>query len=198
MITIIIFVVIAYLCGSLSNAIIVCKLLGLPDPRIEGSGNPGTANVLRIAGKKAAALVLLGDALKGFIPVVVARIFNVDGLALGLVAIAAVIGHIYPIFFKFKGGKGVATFLGTTFALSPIVGIAFILTWLIVAFLSRYASLASLISSILSIIYIFIFSKFAYLIPILAIIALIIWKHRGNIQRLLAGTESKINLKTKD
>ncbi len=198
MITIIIFVVIAYLCGSLSSAIIVCKLLGLPDPRIEGSGNPGTANVLRIAGKKAAALVLLGDALKGFIPVVVARIFNVDGLALGLVAIAAVIGHIYPIFFKFKGGKGVATFLGTTFALSPIVGIAFILTWLIVAFLSRYASLASLISSILSIIYIFIFSKFAYLIPILAIIALIIWKHRGNIQRLLAGTESKINLKTKD
>jgi len=198
MITIIIFVVIAYLCGSLSSAIIVCKLLGLPDPRIEGSGNPGTANVLRIAGKKAAALVLLGDALKGFIPVVVARIFNVDGLALGLVAIAAVIGHIYPIFFKFKGGKGVATFLGTTFALSPIVGIAFILTWSIVAFLSRYASLASLISSILSIIYIFIFSKFAYLIPILAIIALIIWKHRGNIQRLLAGTESKINLKTKD
>lgn len=198
MITIIIFVVIAYLCGSLSNAIIVCKLLGLPDPRIEGSGNPGTANVLRIAGKKAAALVLLGDALKGFIPVVVARIFNVDGLALGLVAIAAVIGHIYPIFFKFKGGKGVATFLGTTFALSPIVGIAFILTWLIVAFLSRYASLASLISSILSIIYILIFSKFAYLIPMLAIIALIIWKHRGNIQRLLAGTESKINLKTKD
>lgn len=198
MITIIIFVVIAYLCGSLSSAIIVCKLLGLPDPRIEGSGNPGTANVLRIAGKKAAALVLLGDALKGFIPVVVARIFNVDGLALGLVAIAAVIGHIYPIFFKFKGGKGVATFLGTTFALSPIVGIAFILTWLIVAFLSRYASLASLISSILSIIYILIFSKFAYLIPILAIIALIIWKHRGNIQRLLAGTESKINLKTKD
>lgn len=198
MITIIIFVVTAYLCGSLSSAIIVCKLLGLPDPRIEGSGNPGTANVLRIAGKKAAALVLLGDALKGFIPVVVARIFNVDGLALGLVAIAAVIGHIYPIFFKFKGGKGVATFLGTTFALSPIVGIAFILTWLIVAFLSHYASLASLISSILSIIYILIFSKFAYLIPVVAIIALIIWKHRGNIQRLLAGTESKISLKTKD
>ncbi len=198
MITIIIFVVIAYLCGSLSSAIIVCKLLSLPDPRTEGSGNPGTANVLRIAGKKAAALVLLGDALKGFIPVVAARIFNVDGLALGLVALAAVIGHVYPIFFRFKGGKGVATFLGTTFALSPVVGIAFILTWLIVALLTHYASIASLASSILSIIYILIFSKFSYLLPIFAIIALIIWKHWSNIQRLLAGTETKISFKTKD
>jgi glycerol-3-phosphate acyltransferase PlsY len=197
MITVIIFIVIAYFFGSLSSAIIVCKLLNLPDPRIEGSGNPGTANVLRIGGKKAAALVLFGDILKGFIPIIVARIFNVEGIALGFVALAAVIGHIYPIFFRFKGGKGVATFLGTTFALSPLTGVAFIITWLIVASLFRYASLASLTSSTLSIIYILIFSKFAYLIPLLAIIALIIWKHTANIQRLLAGIESKISLKTK-
>lgn len=197
MITIIIFIVIAYLCGSLSSAIIVCKLLNLSDPRIEGSGNPGTANVLRIGGKKAAILVLFGDAFKGFIPVIVARIFNIEGIALGLVALAAVIGHIYPIFFGFKGGKGVATFLGTSLALSPIVGVAFILTWVIAAFLFHYASFASLLSSTLSIIYILVLGKSAYLIPVLAIVALIIWKHIANIQRLFAGTETKISFKTK-
>jgi glycerol-3-phosphate acyltransferase PlsY len=197
MITIIILIVIAYLCGSLSSAIIVCKLLNLPDPRIEGSGNPGTANVLRIGGKKAAALVLLGDVLKGFIPVIVARIFNIEGIALGSIALAAVIGHIYPIFFRFKGGKGVATFLGTTFALSASVGIAFVLTWFIIALIFHYASLASLLSSALSIIYILVLGKFAYLIPLLAVVALIIWKHTANIQRLLAGTETKISFKIK-
>jgi len=193
MITVIIFVVIAYLCGSLSSAIIVCKLLNLPDPRTKGSGNPGTSNVLRIGGKKAAALVLLGDALKGFIPVLLARVFYIEGFFVGVVALAAVLGHIYPVFFKFKGGKGVATFIGTTFAFSPIVGLAFIITWLIVAALFRYASLASLISSALTVFFIMIFSNPAYLIPVLAIIALIIWQHWGNIQRLRFGTETKIS-----
>jgi glycerol-3-phosphate acyltransferase PlsY len=192
MIAVIIMVVTAYLCGSLSSAIIVCKLLNLPDPRTTGSGNPGASNVLRIAGKKAAALVLLGDALKGFIPVLLAKIFHIEGVFVGLVALAAVLGHIYPLFFKFKGGKGVATFLGTMFAFSPIIGLAFIVTWLIIAALFRYASLASLASSILSIIFIIIFSDPQYLIPVLAIIMLIIWQHWGNIQRLKAGTETKI------
>ncbi|KPJ67889.1 MAG: hypothetical protein AMJ43_02790 [Coxiella sp. DG_40] len=196
MITIITCVVIAYLCGSLSCAIIVCKLLHLADPRNKGSGNPGTANVWRIAGKKAAALVLFGDALKGFIPVIIAHVLNVEGIALGLVATAAITGHIFPIFFKFKGGKGVATFLGIMFALSPIAGIAFIITWLIVLSLFQYASLASLVSCVSSIIYIFILSKFAYLMPIFIIITLIIWKHRTNIQRLFAGTENKISFRT--
>lgn len=192
MITIIFFIVIAYLCGSLSSAIIVCKLLNLPDPRSKGSGNPGTSNVLRIGGKKAAALVLLGDALKGFIPVLLARILHIEGFFVAIIALAAVLGHIYPVFFKFKGGKGVATFLGTTFAFSPIVGLAFIITWLIIAALFRYASLASLGSSVLSIVFIMIFSNYQYLIPVLAIIALIIWQHWGNIKRLKAGTENKI------
>jgi len=193
MITVIIFVVIAYLCGSLSSAIIVCKLLNLPDPRTKGSKNPGASNVMRIAGKKTAALVLLGDALKGFIPVLLARIFHIESFFVGIVALAAVLGHIYPVFFKFKGGKGVATFIGTTFAFSPIVGLAFIITWLIVAALFRYASLASLISSALTVFFIMIFSNPAYLIPVLAIIALIIWQHWGNIQRLRFGTETKIS-----
>jgi glycerol-3-phosphate acyltransferase PlsY len=194
MIPIIIFIVIAYLCGSLSSAVIVCKLLKLPDPRKEGSGNPGTANVLRVAGKKAAILVFLGDVLKGCIPVLLARIFIVQGFGLGLVALAAVIGHIYPIFFKFKGGKGVATFGGTTVALSFTAGVAFGLAWLIIAVIFRYASLASLIGSLLSLIYLTIFVKISYFFPILAIVLLIIWKHKSNIERLKAGTERKIKL----
>ncbi len=194
MIPIIIFAVIAYLCGSLSSAVIVCKLLHLPDPRQEGSGNPGAANVLRIAGKKAAILVLIGDVLKGCIPVLLARLFHINGFSLGLVALAAVFGHIYPIFFRFKGGKGVATFAGTTLALSFMGGVAFGLAWLIVAFIFRYASLASLISSLLSLIYLTIFVKVSYFFPILAIFLLILWKHQGNLKRLKAGTERKIKL----
>jgi len=197
MIPIIIFIVIAYLCGSLSSAIIICKLLKLPDPRKEGSGNPGATNVLRIAGKKAAILVLIGDVLKGCIPVLLARVFTIHGFGLGLVGLGAVVGHMYPVFFKFKGGKGVATFGGVTIALSFIGGLAFGLAWLIIAVIFRYASLASLIASLFSLIYLTIFAKISYFFPVLAIVLLIIWKHQGNIKRLKAGTESKIKLSSK-
>lgn len=194
MITIITFIVIAYLFGSLSSAIIICKLMGLPDPRTQGSGNPGTTNVLRIGGKWAAILTLLGDALKGVIPVILAKLFHVEGIYLALVALAAFLGHLYPVFFKFQGGKGVATFLGTMFALSIPVGIAFVITWLIIAVLFRYSSLAAIIASIITPLYAFIFHHYDYIIPIIAMDLLIIWKHRSNIKRLRFGTESKIKL----
>lgn len=168
--------------------------MGLPDPRKEGSGNPGTTNVLRIGGKIAALLTLFGDALKGAIPVIIAHLFHVEGLLLGFVAVAAVLGHLYPIFFKFKGGKGVATFFGTMFALSLPLGIAIVVTWLIIALLFRYASLSALIATILSPVYAVIFKEYYYLAPIIVIALLIIWKHHGNIKRLRFGTESKIKL----
>lgn len=197
MITTIIFIVIAYLCGSLSSAIIVAKLMGLPDPRTKGSGNPGASNMLRIGGKTAAILTLFGDTLKGIVPVLVARLFHVEGLALGLVAFGAFLGHLYPVFFKFQGGKGVATFLGSMFPLSIPIAIAVILTWLVVAFLFRYASLASIIATIIAPLYAIIFKEYGYIIPIIAMALLVIWRHRGNIQRLRFGTESKIKLAKK-
>jgi glycerol-3-phosphate acyltransferase PlsY len=197
MITTIIFIVIAYLCGSLSSAIIIAKLMGLPDPRTKGSGNPGTSNMLRLGGKTAALLTLLGDALKGFIPVLLAYLFKVEGLALGFVAFAAFLGHLYPIFFKFKGGKGVATFLGSMFALSIPIAIAVVITWLVVGFLFRYASLASIMATIIAPLYAIIFKEYGYIIPIIAMALLVIWRHRTNIERLRFGTESKIKLTKK-
>ncbi len=194
MIPVIIFTVIAYLCGSLSSAVIVCKLLNLPDPRKEGSGNPGTSNVLRIGGKKAALMVLVADALKGFVPVFLAIAIGIHGFYIGIVALAAVIGHVFPIFFKFKGGKGVATFLGCSFALAPIAGVVFIAAWLIVAAIFRYSSLASLSASLLTLIYLTVLVKVGYFIPGLAILLLIIWKHKDNIQRLKNGVENKLEL----
>ncbi len=194
MITTIIFIVIAYLFGSLSSATIVCKVMRLPDPRTTGSGNPGTTNVLRIGGKWAALLTLFGDALKGAIPVIIARLFHVDGMGLGFVALGAFLGHLYPIFFKFQGGKGVATFFGTMFALAIPLGLAVVATWLVIALLFRYSSLAAITATILAPVYVFIFQYYYYLIPVIIIALLILWKHRGNINRLRFGTESKINL----
>ncbi len=168
--------------------------MGLPDPREEGSGNPGTTNVLRIGGKMPALLTLFGDALKGFIPVIIARILKVEDLALGLVAISAFLGHLYPIFFRFKGGKGVATFFGTMFALSIPIGAVLVATWTVVAALFRYSSLAALIAAILAPIYAIIFKHYWYIAPIIVMTLMIIWKHRGNIKRLRFGSESKIKL----
>jgi acyl phosphate:glycerol-3-phosphate acyltransferase len=193
MIKLIIFIAIAYAIGSLSSAIIVCKLLGLPDPRTQGSKNPGATNVLRIGGKIPAIITLIGDVLKGAIPVMLARVFNVEGFALGIVAIAAFAGHLYPIFFGFKGGKGVATALGALLGLSAILGVAMIITWIIVAALFRYSSLAALIAAVLAPIYAAIFTHGGYFIPVLIITLVLIWKHWDNIARLRAGTESKIS-----
>lgn len=195
MITSIVIIVIAYLLGSLSSAILVCQFLKLPDPRTEGSKNPGANNVLRIGGKKAAILTLLGDLLKGFIPVFVALIMGLNDFTIGMVALAAVMGHLFPVFFNFDGGKGVATSLGVYLAFSMLAGVVALVIWAIVALISRYASLASIAAVTATPIFIGIYSSPSFVIPCVAIAALVIWKHWDNIQRLRDKTESKIDLK---
>jgi acyl phosphate:glycerol-3-phosphate acyltransferase len=193
-VTTVVFLVFGYVVGSLSSAIITCRLMGLPDPRTQGSQNPGTTNVLRIAGKKAAALTLLGDVLKGTIPVLLAHAFGVKEFALGLVAMAAFVGHIFPLFFKFQGGKGVATAFGVILALSWQVAVAVLITWLVVAAIFRYSSLAALVAAVLSPLYMVIFSShYSYLLPLCCVVLILLWRHSANIQRLRSGTESKIN-----
>lgn len=189
----IILAIIAYLLGSISSAVLVCQLLGLPDPRTQGSNNPGTTNVMRIGGKSAAILTLLGDLLKGFIPVFLARLFGIEGFLLGLIAIAALLGHIFPLFFQFKGGKGVATAFGALLAMTPAMAVVAAITWLLVLVFSRYSSLAALITAAVSPIYMLLFGDFSYFLPMVIISAILIWRHWGNIQRLKSGTESKIN-----
>ena len=193
MIPAIILSVIAYLIGSLSSAIIVCKFLNLPDPRTQGSMNPGTTNVLRIGGKVPALITLSGDILKGFLPVLIGHLIGISGFFLGLIAIAAFLGHLFPIFFNFQGGKGVATALGTFLALSPIVGIAVVATWILMAAIFRYSSLAAITAAILAPIFMLVFADMGYFLPTLAITAMLVWRHLANIQRLRAGTESKIS-----
>src|SRR3990167_7024040 len=149
--------IIAYLFGSISSAIIVCKIMGLPDPRTEGSRNPGATNVLRIGGKKAAAITLIGDMLKGFLPVFIAAIIGLDSIGLALVAFAAFSGHLFPIFFRFEGGKGVATALGCLIALSWPAALCWFATWIIVAYWFRYSSLSSLAASALAPIFVWQF-----------------------------------------
>jgi len=147
----------AYLIGSLSSAVLVCRLAGLPDPRSEGSGNPGTTNVLRIGGKVPAAATLAGDFLKGLGPVLIVGWMSQDQAVLGAVAVAAVLGHLYPLYFRFQGGKGVATGLGCLFGLSLWVGLAALATWLVIAALFRISSLAALVSALLSPLYVWAF-----------------------------------------
>lgn len=195
MITALIFVVIAYLLGSLSSAIIVCKVMKLPDPRTQGSNNPGATNVLRIGGKWAAVATLFGDVFKGFVPVVFAAVFGVQGFALGLVALAAFAGHLFPVFFKFQGGKGVATAFGVTLALAWGVGLAALVTWVVVAAIFRYSSLAALVAAVLTPVYFLLFTQhYGFILPVLVMVAVLIWRHWANIEKLRAGTESKINL----
>jgi len=193
MIKFIIFALIAYVIGSVTTAVIVSKYLGLPDPRKHGSQNPGATNVLRLGGRQAAILTLLGDALKGFLSVMIARLFGIDGFLLGLIAVFALVGHLFPLFFRFKGGKGVATAFGAICGLSLPIAILLLLTWLIVVLFSRYSSLAALIAAIAAPIYALFFGDFAYFLPLIAISVLIIWRHWGNIQRLKAGVEPKIS-----
>jgi acyl phosphate:glycerol-3-phosphate acyltransferase len=190
----ILFLIIGYLVGSLSSGILVCKAMKLPDPRVAGSGNPGATNVLRIGGKLPALLVLIGDALKGFIVVLVAKLIGINGFLLALVALATVVGHMYPAFFHFKGGKGVATAFGCVLVLSFWVALIGLIAWVIVVLISRYVSLASLVATILSAILI-LFVHTSYFLPVAVITVLIIWKHMENIERLKAGTENKIELK---
>lgn len=190
----IIFGVIAYLMGSLSSAILICKAFKLPDPRTEGSMNPGATNVLRIGGRLPAALTLVGDILKGYIPVMAAHLFGVEGFVLGLIALMAFLGHLYPLFFRFQGGKGVATAAGAILALAPMVGLAAIIIWLSVAVIFRYSSLAALMAVITTPVLMLFFGDSAYLLPTLVITVGLVWKHWGNIQRLRFGEESKIKI----
>lgn len=188
-------VLIAYLFGSISTAIVTCKIMGLPDPRKQGSGNPGATNVLRFGGKKAAIITLIGDMIKGVIPVLAAKWYGLDTLGLSLVAFAAFFGHLYPIFFRFQGGKGVATAFGCLVALSWPVGLSLAGTWLIFAVMFRYSSLAALLAALLAPLYAWHFTNINYTLTACMISALLIYRHRKNIQNLMAGKESKIGAK---
>lgn len=188
-------IVIAYLFGSISSAIIVCKIMGLPDPRTEGSRNPGTTNVLRLGGKKAAVITLLGDVLKGVVPVLLAKWDGFDAFSLSLIAFAAFLGHLYPIFFSFKGGKGVATAFGCLLALAWPLGAALAVTWIIIAFVFRYSSLAALTAACLAPFYAVYFTDPSITIMTSVISLLLIMRHRQNIYNLFSGKESKIKKK---
>lgn len=193
MITEILLVAAAYLLGSISSAIIVCRLMGLPDPRTLGSNNPGATNVLRIGGKKAAAITLFGDGLKGFFPVFIALKLGVSPLVLGLTGLATFVGHLYPLFFGFKGGKGVATALGVQFGFSWMIGAAVAGIWLFVAFGLKISSLAALIAMALAPLVVWYFSRDPALITIQLIITIILfWRHQTNIRDLLSGKEGKL------
>lgn len=186
-------IALAYLIGSVSSAILIAGLMGLEDPRRIGSGNPGATNILRYGGKLPAALTLLGDVLKGVIPVLIARAFTSDPLILALVGLMAFLGHLYPVFFGFHGGKGVATGLGVWLALSPWVALALVVTWILVAAVFRYSSLSALTAAVLAPVYVWILlGELPYLAISLAMCALLFWRHRSNIEKLLSGKESKI------
>jgi glycerol-3-phosphate acyltransferase PlsY len=186
----------AYLMGSICSAIIVCRLFSLPDPRSEGSKNPGATNVLRIAGKQYAALVMVADILKGTIPVLIAKALGAEHITVAFTCLAAVVGHMYPLFFEFKGGKGVATAIGALLGFHFIVGVLVAATWLLVAKFTRYSSLASIIAITLAPFYgLLIIRDFGISPPLFFITILVLYKHKNNITRLLDGTEPKFKLK---
>ncbi len=190
--------VLAYLMGSLSTAVMVSRALGLPDPRAAGSRNPGATNVLRLGGKKAAIITLLGDVLKGVLPVVLARGLGAGPVVIAFVAVCAFIGHLYPVFFGFRGGKGVATALGVLLAISPVAGLALLGIWLFVAAIFRYSSLAALTAAIAAPFVVVLAApgeRLPYGLAALAMSVLLLWRHRSNIHNLLNGTESKIGAK---
>lgn len=188
----------SYLIGSLSSAIIVCKLMGLPDPRGEGSGNPGATNVLRFGGKKAAAITLAGDMLKGLIPVLVVKYLGMDMQTIALVGLAAFLGHLYPVFFQFKGGKGVATMLGVMFGFSWWVGLATAGTWLFMAKIVKISSLSALVATALAPVYVWLWfdyiglNSMATLAVTIIMTVILFWRHRSNIQNMIKGTEDAI------
>ena len=189
-------IIVAYLFGSISTAIIVCKMMGLPDPRSLGSGNPGATNVLRLGGKKPAAITLFGDFIKGLIPVLVATYLGVNAQTLALVGMAAFLGHLYPVFFHFKGGKGVATMLGVLAGFSWMVGLATASTWLFVAKILKISSLSALVAMLLAPFYIWWLAPSQPLIIITAIMTVILyWRHRSNIRNLISGSENTISNK---
>jgi glycerol-3-phosphate acyltransferase PlsY len=184
----------AYLLGSVSSAILVCRAMGLPDPRTQGSNNPGATNVLRIGGKKAAAVTLVGDSFKGLIPMLVAHGLGASEIVLALTAMAAFLGHLYPVFFGFQGGKGVATALGAQFGLHWGLGLTVAGTWLFVAKVMNISSLAALISMALAPLYLWlIWPSHELVIMQTMMTVMLIWRHRSNIRNLMSGAEGKIS-----
>ncbi|QUM82324.1 MULTISPECIES: glycerol-3-phosphate 1-O-acyltransferase PlsY [unclassified Moritella] len=186
-----IFIIFAYLLGSISSAILICQLFRLPDPRKYGSLNPGATNVLRTGNKFAAGLVLFFDMLKGALPVWVAWYLNLTPFSLGLIAIAACLGHIYPIFFQFQGGKGVATAFGALLTIGLDLGASIVLSWGLSLAVTGYSSMAAIFTALFAPIYTLIF-KAQYTLPVAMLSCLIIWRHYDNIMRLLQGKEDKI------
>ncbi|MCF2915633.1 glycerol-3-phosphate 1-O-acyltransferase PlsY [Pseudoalteromonas sp. Cn5-37] len=188
--------VLAYILGSVSSAILVSRLFKLPDPRSHGSNNPGATNVYRLGGKVPAVLVLVFDILKGTIPVWGAYFLKIDPLMLGLIGVAACLGHMYPLFFSFKGGKAVATAFGTLLPIGLSLGGMLIATWLIIVAITRYSSLAALVTVSLAPLYTW-WIKPLYTLPVTFLTVLIIFRHRANITRLMAGEEPKVGAKKK-
>lgn len=192
-------IIIAYFIGSVSAAIISCKLLNEVDPRTVGSKNPGATNVLRHAGKKAALFTLAGDLLKGLIPVAIGHAFGLDWQWLGLIGLAAFLGHLYPVYYGFKGGKGVATALGVFIGLQPIVGIVVVITWLVSALVFNVSSLSALIATLLAPLYFFwVTDSLPLFIILFVMTGFIYWRHRSNIVEIINGTEDKISDKKTD
>jgi acyl phosphate:glycerol-3-phosphate acyltransferase len=191
-----------YLVGSLSFAVIVSRSMGLADPRSYGSGNPGATNVLRSGNRAAAIATLALDALKGYVPVLAAVLLAErygwgDG-TIALAGVAAFLGHLWPVFFKFHGGKGVATAAGVLFGFNPLLGVATVVSWALIAAFFRYSSLASLVAAVFALFYqALIWGGGVFVLAIALMCALLVWRHEGNIKKLLAGTESKIGQKAK-
>ncbi|MED5524763.1 MAG: glycerol-3-phosphate 1-O-acyltransferase PlsY [Pseudomonadota bacterium] len=192
--TAVLMTLLAYLMGSVSSAVIVCRLFALPDPRQHGSGNPGATNVLRLGGKGAAAMVLVSDVLKGTIPVWTSYFLGIEAIWLGVIAIAACLGHIFPIFFHFRGGKGVATAFGAMLPIGLSLAGLQILTWLLLVMLTRLSSLAAILTAGLSPLFTW-FIKPAYVIPVAMLSLLIIIRHKDNLRRLWNGTEPKMKFR---
>jgi glycerol-3-phosphate acyltransferase PlsY len=181
---------VAYIIGSISSAIIICRLMGLPDPREQGSGNPGATNVMRFGGKKAAAITLLGDLLKGLLPVYIANFLGMSAELLAIIGLAAFMGHLYPVFFKFKGGKGVATSIGVLLGFSWLLGFAFIGTWLLIYKVGKISSVSALCASVLSPVYAWFISGDIVVVGASGVMMVfLLWRHKSNIQRLLNGEE---------
>ncbi len=190
-------IIAGYLLGSLSSAIILCRLAGLPDPREQGSGNPGATNVLRFGGKKLAILVLLGDLLKGFLPVWAGQVLGMAPATVALAGVAAFCGHLYPLYFGFRGGKGVATALGVLLGFSWLLGLATMAIWLVMAFAFRFSSLAAITAAVAApFLGDWLMAAPAYPFAIAFMSLLLLLRHRGNIRNLLQGREPKIGQKS--
>jgi glycerol-3-phosphate acyltransferase PlsY len=191
---IILFAGLSYLIGTISTAIITCKIMGLEDPRKVGSNNPGATNVLRHGGKKAAIITLLGDMLKGLIPILIIIQLQADTLTVALVGLFALLGHIFPIYYRFKGGKGVATYYGVILGINWLVGLIALAIWLTMAALFKISSLSALVSIFLAPFVLWHFSQSAELTGAAALMSIIVfWRHQSNIKHLIQGTEERID-----